>query len=86
MSQIQAPVLPDTTEVTKEITLESLAIRMDALGKQMDWLCENLQSLFLFVNQMGANGGGIRGLMAAMKKGAPELTVDGVESEDKVSD
>jgi hypothetical protein len=39
----------------------------------MDWLCENLQSLFAFVQQMSASGGGIRGLMHAMKQGAPEV-------------
>lgn len=64
-----------------DITLNDLAARMDMFGQQMNWLCENLQSLFLFVNQMGQSGGGIRGLMAAMKKGVPELSE---ESENKV--
>jgi hypothetical protein len=41
------------------------------LGKQMDWLCENLQSLFYFVQQAGQNGGGIRGMLAALKHSAP---------------
>jgi hypothetical protein len=58
--------------ISEDITLESLAARLDSLGKQMDWLCENLQSLFLFVQSIGANGGGIRGLMSAMKN-APEM-------------
>jgi hypothetical protein len=62
-----------TTTEPREITLEDLAQRMDMFGEQMNWLCENLQSLFQFVNAMGANGGGIRGLMSAMKN-APELT------------
>lgn len=61
-------------EVKEEVTLESLAARMDALGKQMDWLCENLSSLFVFVSQMGQNGGGIRGLMAMLKQGTPVTT------------
>lgn len=60
-------------EQTEEVTLESLAYRLDMLGKQMDWLCENLQALFLFVNQVSSNGGGIRGMMAALKKAPPEL-------------
>jgi hypothetical protein len=51
---------------------------MDMFGEQMNWLCENLQSLFLFVNQMGANGGGIRGLMKAMKE-TPELSDQGAK-------
>ena len=46
---------------------------MDSLGEQMNWLCENLQSLFAFVNQIG-NGGGMRGIMHALKQGPPELT------------
>jgi hypothetical protein len=60
-------------EVKQEITLDDLAARMDMFGEQMNWLCENLQSLFVFVNQVGSNGGGIRGLLSAMKT-APELT------------
>jgi hypothetical protein len=55
-------------EVKEEITLESLSARLDMLGEQMNWLCENLAALFGFVNQMGQNGGGIRGLMKAMKE------------------
>jgi hypothetical protein len=40
----------------------------------MNWLCENMQGLFQFVNQMSANGGGIRGMMHALKQAPPELT------------
>lgn len=65
MSETETPV--------EEVTLESLAARMDILGNQMNWLCENLQSLFMFVNQVGQNGGGIRGMMAALKKAPPEM-------------
>ena len=61
----------------KPVTLEDLAQRMDVLGNQMNWLCENLTSLFAFVNQMGQSGGGIRGLMHMLKQGPPtELTTD----------
>lgn len=60
------------TEVaTEEITLEQLAQRLDALGQQMNWLCENMAAMFGFVNQMGKNGGGIRGLMRSLKDGMP---------------
>lgn len=58
---------------TQEITLAELGRRMDVLGQQMNWLCENLQSLFAFVQQMSSSGGGIRGLMHAMKQGPPEI-------------
>jgi hypothetical protein len=50
------------------MTLEDLGKRMDALGQQMNWLCENLASLFAFVNTMSSNGGGIRGLMKTIKQ------------------
>ena len=57
------------------VTLESLAYRIDSLGKQMDWLCENLQSLFSFINHLNSNGGGMRGMLKAMKSaGIPENT------------
>lgn len=62
---------------SSEVTLEDLASRLDVLGQQMNWLCENLTSLFAFVNQMGQNGGGIRGLMHLLKQGPPaELTTN----------
>lgn len=61
----------DEIEV-QEITLEDLATRMDMFGEQMNWLCDNLAQLFQFVNAMGASGGGIRGIMKAMKE-TPEL-------------
>jgi len=60
-------------EETGEITLESLAARLDVLGAQMNWLCENLQSLFVFVNQVGQNGGGLRGMLSMLKAAPPEL-------------
>lgn len=68
----------------QEVTLESLSARLDAyeaaslnrdnqLGLQMNWLCENLQSLFVFVQQVGQNGGGIRGMMQAIRHAPPDL-------------
>jgi len=70
----------------KPITLADLAQRMDALGQQMNWLCENLTSLFAFVNQMGQNGGGIRGMLSMLRQGPPELTITdtSTDSESKV--
>lgn len=69
----------DETEVVQEVTLESIAERLDMFGEQMNWLCDNLQSLFQFVNAVGASGGGIRGLMSAMKNG-PGLTTISADS------
>lgn len=72
MSDTQTDTPPDSPpDSTPDITLASLAYRLDMLGKQMDWLCENLQSLFYFVQQAGQNGGGIRGMLAALKHSAP---------------
>jgi len=66
--------MSDTQETKQEVTLEELATRMDMFGAQMNWLCENMQGLFQFVSQMGQSGGGIRGLMSALKNGGPELS------------
>jgi len=66
---------PNVDVIEHEVTLESLAQRLDIIGNQLNWMTENLQSLFAFVNQMGQNGGGIRGLMHVLKQGKPELTV-----------
>jgi hypothetical protein len=60
-------------ELKEEITVEDIAVKLDMLGEQMNWLCENLAALFGFVNQVGSSGGGIRGLMKAMKE-TPGLT------------
>lgn len=60
--------------VSEQITLESVAAKLDAIGAQMDWLCENLAQLFGFVQQMGANGGGIRGMMKLLNQAPPEMT------------
>lgn len=67
-----------------EVTLESLSARLDAyeadsrrrddqLGMQMNWLCENLQSLFLFTQRAAQNGGGIRGMIQTLRQAPPEL-------------
>ena len=79
--------MDDSTDLSPPpVTLEELGHRMDVLGQQMNWLCENLTSLFTFVNQMGQSGGGIRGLMHMLKQGPPELnTIEAsVDSETKV--
>ena len=59
--------------VPAAITIDELAQRLDVLGGQMNWLCDNMQSLFQFVNQMGSNGGGIRGLMSMLRQSPPDL-------------
>lgn len=63
-------------EIKEEVTLESLATRLDMLGEQMNWLCDNLQGLFGLVNTMQQNGGGIRGAMK-MLKDMPDLGTQG---------
>jgi hypothetical protein len=60
-------------EVEQQITLVSIAERLDKQGAQLNWLCENLASLFTFAQQLGNNGGGIRGLMSLMRQGGPAL-------------
>ena len=78
-------VQEDSPIETPEVTLNDLAIRMDMFGEQMNWLCENLQSLFAFVNQIGSSGGGIRGLLAATKSGVPAVSSTGVVSTEPAS-
>jgi hypothetical protein len=78
-------VQEDAPQVLANVTLEDLATRMDMFGEQMNWLCENLQSLFAFVNQVGASGGGIRGLLAATKGGVPAVNSTGVGSTEPAS-
>lgn len=64
---------PQLAQLDEQI--EGLSLRIDMLGQQMNWLCENMQSLFSFVTQMGQNGGGIRGLVKALKdQQGPQLT------------
>jgi hypothetical protein len=58
--------------IQKSISLEDLAEKIDAIGNQMDWLCTNLASLFTFAQQMGNNGGGIRGMLNLLK-GLPAM-------------
>jgi hypothetical protein len=64
-------VVESDQTVTPPVTLEDLAQRLDNLGEQMNWLCENLASLFTFVNAMSSNGGGMRGLMKTLKQQQP---------------
>lgn len=73
MNPETSSVADHETVPATEITLESLAVRLDQLGMQMNWLCENLQSLFLFVQAAGQNGGGIRGMIQALKHAPADL-------------
>jgi hypothetical protein len=57
--------------VKEELTVDE---KLDRLGAQMNWLVENLSSLFVFAQQLGNNGGGIMGLLKGMKQGGPQLT------------
>lgn len=55
------------------ITNEALAERLDQLGMQMNWLCENLQSVFQCVQQIGQNGGGLRGMLNTLRQSPPQM-------------
>lgn len=78
------PDIPDSPPVSPpDVTLDSLAHRLDALGKQMDWLCENMQSLFLFVQTVGQNGGGIRGMLQTLRHAPPEMVTKQLEGADQ---
>lgn len=70
MEVIDATHVPETIEEK----VDALIVAVNTLGEQMNWLVENLQSMFVFVQQVGSNGGGLRGLMQAMKH-APTDTV-----------
>jgi hypothetical protein len=71
---------PGEPEIKEEVTLELLAAKVDMIGEQLNWLCENLAGVFGMVTQMTANGGGIRGMMKAMKD-APEAIQIGESNE-----
>lgn len=66
--------MTQTETQSGEITLESLAARLDAIGAQLEWLCNNLAGLFSFASNLSANGGGIRGMMKAMKESPPVVS------------
>lgn len=70
MSDIESPL-------TGVVTNEEIAARLDSLGQQMDWLCENMSQLFQFVGAVSNNGGGIRGLMRSLKDQQPNLSTTG---------
>jgi hypothetical protein len=70
-----------TIPPSSEFTMDDLVARMDMFGEQMNWLCDNLAGLFQFVNQMGANGGGIRGLIKATKDMPELIQQPGVEND-----
>ena len=67
-------------EIKEEVTLESLSHRLDMLGEQMNWLCDNLAGVFELVTQLGANGGGLMGMMKMMKSG-PVVDTTVIEGE-----
>lgn len=56
-----------------EISSEELARRLDIIGHQLNWLCENMQSLFYFVQQVSSSGGGVRGMLHAIKNMPSEM-------------
>lgn len=61
----EQPVIdvPVIAEESRPLTLEE---KVDIIGQQLNWLCENLSQLFGLVNTLSTSGGGIRGLMKAM--------------------
>lgn len=71
---------PQETEIKQEVTLESLDAKLDMLGEQMNWLCENLAGVFQLVGQLGENGGGLMGMMKMMK-GGPVIDATTTEGE-----
>lgn len=58
-------------EVKEQLTVDE---KLDRIGAQLNWLVENLSSLFVFAQQLGNNGGGIMGLLKGMKQGGLQLT------------
>ena len=63
----------EETETKSPVTLESLQESVNQIGGQLNWLCDNLAGLFSMVNQMGASGGGIMGMLSAMRGGTPAV-------------
>lgn len=61
------------TDTETQATLEEVSKKLDMIGNQMNWMCENLVALFGFVQQVSNNGGGIRGIMQAMKQAPPQI-------------
>lgn len=56
--------------------IDALKSGVNTVGTQNNWLIDNLQQVFSFVTLMGQNGGGIRGMMKALKHAPPELLGD----------
>ena len=63
------------TPLAGVVSNEELAARLDILGEQLNWLCENMAQLFQFVGTVSNNGGGIRGLMRSLKDQQPYSAV-----------
>lgn len=68
MSDTQAPEL---LELSVEQKLDLVLQQQNLLGQQMNWLVDNLSSLFSFVGNVSQGGGGIRGLMKGLKDAQP---------------
>jgi hypothetical protein len=68
-----SPTTDSVIDDSGEVTLESLASRIDIIGQQLDWLIDNLAGLFSFVNQMSTNGGGVMGLMKMLKTAPSQM-------------
>jgi hypothetical protein len=68
-------------ELKVSVTLDDVVAKLDMLGEQLNWLCENLAGVFGVVTQMSANGGGIRGMMKAMKDAPAILEENGATNE-----
>jgi hypothetical protein len=66
-------VVDNAVDSDAPITLELVNAKIDMIGNQLNWICENLVGLFAFVQQVGSNGGGIRGIMQLMKQGPPQI-------------
>lgn len=63
----------DVIEVSSEVLSSepqplTLEQKIDLIGEQLNWLCENLAVVFNLTAAMSANGGGVRGLMKIMKE------------------
>lgn len=73
-TSVEGSRVSDTdVQVQSEVSMADLAQRLDILGQQMNWLVENMQSLFQFVQSVSNNGGGLRGMMNMLKQQPPQV-------------
>lgn len=61
---IEPEPIESVVEGEQPLTLEQ---KIDLIGNQLNWLCENLAQVFGVVQSLSQNGGGVRGLMQMMK-------------------